>query len=651
MIIHAAFFQTGRFLRFQSLVGVACLGIFLHAAELHAQESWPSPAELKGLPFEQLLSLEVVSVTRKKQQIGKAASAIEVITQEDIRRSGARTIPDALRLATGMHVARANERSWAISARGFNITTANKMQVVMDGRSLYSPLFSGVFWDAQDYLLEDIERIEVIRGPGATMWGANAVNGVINIITKHSRETQGVLITGGGGTVERGFGGVRYGGQAGENTFYRAHATYFNRDEMVFPDGRGAGSPWQMGSGGFRLDSELTAANFLTVQAEGYYGLFGEPIRDDTEVAGGHLLGRWTHQFSPESELQLQTYYDRSDRRIPGLWEEERNTYDLDLQHRFAWRERHEMMWGFNYRMSMDDIVNSPTVGFIPDQRTLHMINGFIQDEIELAPDFLGVTLGSKLEHNEFSGFEYQPSIRMALTPTPRQIIWAAVSRAVRTPTRIDQDILLRTPEGRVTVRGDRDFRSEKVMAYETGYRVQPHETVSLDLATFYHVYDHLRSQEPEGPGGPLVLRNLLEGETYGAELAAIFSPVKWWRLRAAYTHLQKRLRLDPASMDPTGGRSEGNDPGHIFVLHSSFNLPASVELDGILRYVDRLPDPHVPSYLVMDLRLGWFPRPSLEFSLVGRNLMERQHREFGAGGVMAPEVRHSAYGKVTWRF
>lgn len=625
-------------------VGLGFLMVCSSGAEIPADEL---SGDLKKLSLEELFNVEVTSVSRKMEKASEVATALDVISDEDIRRTGAPNLPEALRLATGLHVAQVDGHTWAISSRGFNLTTANKLQVLMDGRSLYTPLFSGVFWDAQDTLMEDIARIEVVRGPGATMWGANAVNGVINIITKSARETQGALVLGGAGTEERGFGAIRYGGQLGKNTYYRTYLKHFNRDDLSLTDGRGARDEWTMSQGGFRTDSELSGDNLLTFQGDLYYGGIGQLTENEINLGGGNVLGRWTHQFTPESDLLAQLYYDRVYRDIPRLFQEQRDTLDFELQHRLPAGDRNDLIWGLNYRVSADEIENPmpSRLAFYPEEKTIQLFSFFLQDEIALVPERLSLILGSKLEHNDFTGFEYQPSVRLAFTPTERQTAWAAVSRAVRTPSRIDHD--LRVPG---VIAEDSGFDSEKLIAYELGYRVQLHSKVALDLATFFNDYDELRSQEP-WLGGDRVFRNKLEGETYGLELVARVQLADWWRLRAGYTFLEKDLSLEPGSLDVTRGTTEGNDPDHIFLLHSSINLPGNWYFDGLLRYVDALPDPYVPGYSVLDLRLAWRPANDLEMALIGRNLLDDRHPEFGRPGPLRKEIEHSVYAKVTWRF
>ena len=631
----------------------AALGLLAALPALAQEEPPPvEPSELKKLSIEELMEVDVTSVSRRSERVSQAAAAVTVITSEDIRRSGVTSLPEALRLANGLHVARFDSRTWAISARGFNISTANKMLVLIDGRSIYTPLFSGVFWDVQDVLLEDVDRIEVVRGPGATLWGANAVNGVINIITKGARQTQGGLVNAGAGTEERGFGALQHGGTLGEKTWYRAYGKYRSLDALALARGGSAEDPLRMAQGGFRVDGDRSARDSFTVQGDVYDGRIGELVRPDTDVSGGNLLGRWARRFSEASSLDLQVYWDRTHRRVPTQFEEDRDTWDVELQHRLPLGAsgRHDLVWGLGYRSSTDDVEDSPVLVWVPEHRTQDLFTAFAQDEISLVPDRLRLTLGARLESHEIAGTEVQPTVRLAWTPSERQILWGAVSRAVRAPTRIDQDSrFLAGPV--VIVRGSRDFDFEEVVAYELGYRLQPRASTSVDLATFYNVYDNLRSQERPASGAPIpiTLANKLNAETYGAELRLNVQVTPWWRLYSGYTYFHKDLSLDPDSTDATGGRAEGNDPDHRFALRSYLDLPGRLELDAWLRYVDRLPSPRVPSYTELDLRLGWRATDRLELSLVGQNLLHDQHAEFFTA--TPEEVERSVYGKATWRF
>ena len=624
--------------------------LFLLARGAWGQEEALPASELRRLSIEELMEIDVTSVSKRSEPVFRAAAAISVITREDMRRSGVSSLPEALRLASSLHVARFNSGTWAVSARGFNINTANKMLVLIDGRSIYTPLFSGVFWDVQDVVLEDVERIEVIRGPGATLWGANAVNAVVNIITKSARDTQGSLVSVSAGTEDRGIGAVRHGGRLGEKVWYRAYGKYRYLDSLALATGESAEDPLRMAQGGFRVDGDASDRDAFTLQGDAYKGLAGSPIRSDSDLEGGNLLGRWSRRLSEESNLELQVYWDRTYRRVPGQFEEHRDTWDVDFQHRLPFGRRHDVVWGGGYRVSRDDVESTPLLAWIPNRDTQELFNVFVQDEVALIEDRLQLTVGSKFEVNESTGLEVQPSIRLGWTPDDRHTVWGAVSRAVRTPTRIDEDT--RFLVGSVTLlSGSRDFESEELLAYEVGYRVQPRPALSVDLAAFYNVYDNLRSQEPVVAGRPfpVVLDNKLEADTYGFELRANFQAATWWRWHAGYAYFEKDLRLDPDSRDPTGGLGEGNDPEHRFSLRSMIDLPGSVELDAWLRYVDRLPFPALAEYTELDLRLGWRPTDRLELSLVGQNLLHDQHAEFPAP--RQEEVERSVYGKATWRF
>jgi iron complex outermembrane recepter protein len=640
---------------------VLLFGSMLNVADVRAATNIleASPAQLKKLSIEDLMEFEVTSVSRRSEPYQHAAAAIQVITQEEIRRSGASSIPEALRLANNLQVAQVDSRNWAISARGFNGTIANKLLVMIDGRTVYTPLFSGVFWDVQDYLLEDLERIEVISGPGATLFGANAVNGVINIISRNSRDTQGVLLAGGGGTELRAFGGVRYGGMLASNISYRVYGKYFDRDDSVFEHGstnfagRNGRDDWQMGQGGFRLDWDSSEQNLITFQGDLYNGRADQLRDDDITLSGGNFLGRLSHTFSDESDMSVQFYYDRTHREIPGVFSEDLDTYDLDLDHHFALGERNKFIWGLGYRFTHNVVENSsPLLSFLPEQLDRHLISAFIQDEIMLHED-LFLTLGTKLEHNEYTGFEVQPSARLSWNVATNHLIWSAVSRAVRTPSRIDRHLFAPITTN-LFLAGGPDFDSESVVAYEIGYRVQLRPKISASVSTFFNDYDDLRSVRTNPP--PAIIANDIEGETYGFELDTTYQVLDWWQLRAGYTMVKGDLREKSDRQDLNNARSETTDPEHQLSLQSLMNLPGNVEVDAHLRWVDRLPAvsnrsrDEVPSYFSLDLRVGWHPTENLELFLVGQNLLDEQHPEFGTGQ-NRHEIQRSVYGKVTWRF
>ncbi|HYG35907.1 MAG TPA: TonB-dependent receptor [Clostridia bacterium] len=617
--------------------------------------------ELKRLSFEELMNQEVTLVSRRPEKWFTSPSAVQVVTGEDIRRSGAWSIPEALRLAPNLQVAQVDTASWAITARGFNrgspfgsgtgfnFGLANKLQVLIDGRSVYTPLFAGVLWDVQDTLLEDVDRIEVISGPGAVLWGANAVNGVINVVTKSAKDTQGALVTAGGGTLLQDFAGLRYGGTLATNVFFRVYGKYFDRNSTVFPDGTDATNDWRMGQGGFRMDWLPANGDTITLQGDGYLGSTEQPAFSDATANGQNFLARWTHLLTDESDVRVQLYWDRADRDIPGVGAETLNTYDLDFQHRFPIGERHTFLWGGGYRLVADEVPPSPILSFAPSSRNLQLFSAFAQDEITLVPNRLQLTLGSRLEHNDYSGFEFQPNGRLTWTPTDKQTIWGAISRAVRSPSRIDRDLILSVPP--VTLLGSEESDSEKLLAYELGYRIRPVSRLLLSVATFYNDYDDIHSIEPSTISPTtLVFGSGLRGESWGVELSGTYQVTDTWRLRGGYTYFDKRLTLKPGSRDVTLGVAEGNDPQNQFLLQSMLDLPWHLELDVIARYVDTLPSPHVPSYFTFDVRVAWSPRRNLELAIIGQNLWDNQHPEFGPA-LTRQEIPRSVYGKITWRF
>ena len=607
---------------------------------------------LKKLQFEQLFDIEISTVSRRPERLVDAASAVQVITAEEIRRSGASSLTEALRLAPNLQVAQVSSSQWAISARGFDSTTANKLLVLIDGRTVYTPLFSGVFWDVQNVMLEDIDHIEVISGPGATLWGSNAVNGVINVITKSARDTQGALVSGGGGSFLRGFGNARYGDKIGEDVYFRAYGMGFDRDNTFFRNRRAADTAWFIGQGGFRADWLPAHGANVSIQGNFYGGDIGQTGPGNVTVDGQNFTGRWNHPLAGNSDVSLQLYWDRTRRRIPGSITEVLNTYDMEFQHRLSLGERNRLIWGAGYRFMHDDVANGQALAFLPGHRNLHLFSGFLQDEITLLRDRLVLTVGSKIEHNVFSGFEFQPSARIAWMPVMNHTFWAAASRAVRTPSRIDTEIFVpRVPPFLLRGGGDR-FDSETVLAYELGYRTELANRIGLSISTFYNDYDDVRSVEPlSGAPGQLIILNGLRAHTYGAELSIAWQALDWWRLRGGYTYFAKDMHLG-RSRDVNQGRGEGNDPHHQFLIHSMINLPASLEFDSVLRYVDNLNQrgPVVPSYVSLDLRLGWRPTPGWEFAIVGQTLLDKRHAEFGAPATRQ-EIPRSVFGKVTWKF
>ncbi len=645
--------------------------------------------DLTTLSIEELMNVEVTSVSKKEERLFDAPAAVYVITQEDLRRSGATSIAEALRMVPGVEVARIDANKWAISARGFNSEFSNKLLVLLDGRTLYDPLFAGVFWDVQDTMLEDIDRIEVIRGPGGTLWGANAVNGVINIITKSARDTQGGLISVSGGKEVRGIGEARYGVRAGENLYLRAYVKYLNHDQFVTTSGLDAADDWQIGRSGFRLDWDATTHDSVMLQGDIYRGDVGQltkrnslsppyattmPERDT--VAGGDVVGRWHHRFSARSNAILQAYYERSEQEL--LNREVRDTLDIDLQHRFQLLPRHEVVWGLGYRFTTDHINNTFDASITPSSRGLNLASAFLQDDVTLVTDRLHLIVGSKFEHNDYTGFEYQPSGRLLWTPSLRHTLWAAISRAVRSPARIDRDIqynlaVVPPPSGQLptvlTVLGNHDFVSETVLAYELGYRVEPLPHVFLDIATFYNEYNDLRTQEPEAPFFdpqptphyvvPFRFDNGMDGETYGVEVAGTWAPTTWLKLAGGYSWLDEHLHLQSSSQDAGSTTQAKSDPRNQFNMRASLNLPWHLELDMAVYYVDHLQvalGPAVsaiPSYIRPDVRLGWHPSEKLELSVTVQDLLDNRHAEFPSTFTSGEtvDVKRAIFGQIRWRF
>ncbi len=666
--------KYGKFL--QSMV-IAIIGCVLMVTSIptigwaeEVEEGW---TKLSLEELEALDVLMVTSVSKKAQKLTESPAAIYVITQEDIRRSGATCIPEALRMVPGLHVARLSIHEWAISSRGFNGMLSNKLLVLIDGRSVYTPLYAGVYWNVQDTFLEDVERIEVIRGPGATLWGANAVNGVINIITKRADDSQGWVITGGAGNEERGFGGVRYGGKIGDDAHYRVYAKYFDRDDSEDKE-----DEWRMFRAGFRTDWNLSADDLLTLQGDFYTGeheaaaMLGFPlppymtfVQDDMPMSGGNLLARWTHNISDTSDINLQVYYDRTETESLTI-DEDRDTIDVDFQHAFSLGDRHAIIWGLGYRYSQDDTDDPAFFGigpFDPDSRHDDLFSAFIQDEITIIPDELRLTLGSKFEHNDYTGFEVQPSARALWMPREKHTVWAAASRAVRTPSRVDHDMMMVAatapgiPPFMLIVLGNDDVDSEEVIAYELGYRTQPLENLSLDIAAFYNDYEDIISFQPGMPyfnppflTMPLTANNLIDGETYGVEIAADWQVTERWKLMAGYSFLEMDMDLDPMGSNPI--EAERSGPQNSAHIRSYLDLPHNLELDVAAYYVDNVPATASPNFLRTDVRLGWHPTENLELSVAAQNVFDDEHKEFGADNTSTGgDIERSIYGQVTLRF
>jgi iron complex outermembrane receptor protein len=625
-----------------SLAGFAALsavGGFHPAAA--ATESSELLDELRSLSLEDLSRLSITALERRQQPLSEAAGSIFVITPEDIRRSGASNLPEALRLAPNLQVGRDTAAAYAISARGFNsFETANKLLVMIDGRSIYTPLYAGVLWDEQHVLLEDLDRIEVLSGPGGALWGANAVNGVVSIVTKNSAETQGPAARVMGGPVDRS-ATVRYGGRLAEQATFRIYASGFERDHTLTSTGADAIDDYDGVFGGWRADA---AAGLSSVTFQ------GDVYRDEVqggagELSGGNVLARYRRDLGGEARLFLRAYYDRSERSAPGI-ETLTESADLLFQHTLAPFGRHEIIWGGGYRVYRDEFL-APAGVFVldPAEDTIELGNVHMQDVIALHDD-VDLTLGVKFEHSSFSGSEYLPSARLAWTPSDRLLLWAAVSRAVRTPVRIDRDLV--APGIFI---GGPEYDSEELVAYEAGYRGRPTSNTSVSLSVFYNDYDKLRTTSLSPAGGfPAEFLNGYEGSTYGVEMWGDYQALDWWRLSAGLATLGKDFELKPGFTDVADPPSTGNDPELQLSLRSRMDLGARATFDAALRWVDELPDPAVPSYADLNARLAWRATDDVELSIQGANLLDESHPETSAAA--APfEARRSVQVAASWRF
>ncbi|MCP4353754.1 MAG: TonB-dependent receptor [Desulfobacterales bacterium] len=678
-----------------------------------------SSIDFTMLSLEELKNVEIISVSKKPEKISQAAAAVFVITQEDIRRAGITSIPDALRLVPGVQVAQTNTRGWAISVRGFNDTYSNKLLVMIDGRSVYTPIYSGVFWDEQDTILEDIERIEVIRGPGSALWGSNAVNGVINIITKNADKTIGGLVSAGG--PDHNYMNIRYGDVLGNDIYYRIYGKYSCIDQLddsirdwkkkhyIMEEDLPTDN-WREFRGGFRTDWKSGTTDSFTLQGEAHaieddmemevhikdededdveidtYKTTKE--KSDSRIEGVHLLGRWHHTFSETSDSVLQIYSDHTE-RDSMLTKFAIDTFDLDFQHRFALGMRHEITWGVGYRFISDKLESFNFMIFEPERYDQNIFSGFVQDEVQFSEDRLYLTIGSKFEHNGFTGLEIQPNIRLLWTPREHHSVWGAVSRAVRVPSRSERNGAIvsefgnfqpsDTPALKSALKSENDFSgnrssniieigtdsfdSEDVVAFEIGYRFRPAQKLWLDLAAFYNRYHKLQTSEcsasrtipaewerllgkMEQEWAFEYTDNNMDGETYGVEASADWQMTGQWNFRLAYSYLQMCMHLTDSTDTKSISLTENTSPRHQFSMRSSLDITKQIEFDIWLRYVGELPAKPADSYTALGARLAWKPFKNLEFSVTGNNLTDRLHSEFSV-----IEVERSIYGKVTWRF
>ncbi|HZI89238.1 MAG TPA: TonB-dependent receptor, partial [Candidatus Polarisedimenticolia bacterium] len=614
----------------------------LPSTPAHALE--PQLAGLADLSLEELSRVEVTTVSRRPERLSDAAASIYVITAEDIRRSGATTLPEALRLAPNLDVARADANQYAITTRGFSSVLENKLLVMIDGRTVYSPLFSGVLWEAEDVLLDDVERIEVLSGPGGTLWGTNAVNGVINVVTRPASREEGSMARGGLGTQVR-TAAARHEGPLGESGAYRVYGKLIHQLATERADGTSLADASDHYQGGFRTDWEH-GSHHVTLQGDGYHGDIdqGATLR---KIGGMNLLGRWTRQKGDGPALQLQAYYDRTTRDQPGAIREELNAFEVELQH--GWRPfaHHEFLWGGGYRYQPDRVENvGPALAFLPPNHRLAYTNVFVQDEVGILPR-VTLSAGVKLEHNPFTRYEYLPSAKVAWKPTDVHLLWGSLSRVVRAPSRVDREFFSPAAPPHFIVAGGPDFVSEISEVAEVGWRAQPLTSVAYSVTAYYDDWDGLRSLEPTASGP--VFANGIEGFTRGVEAWAEVRVHRFWRLAAGWVTQTVRLHVAPGFTGLGGVSALGNDPGHWWMARSSMDLGRTLALDAMVRQVGQRPNGAVPAYTAVDARLGWTPVKSLELSVSGRNLFDRRHPEWGIP-VGRPEFEREGLAEIIWR-
>ncbi len=662
-----------------------CL-VLLFKPSLTAAQDEEFVKEISELSLEELMNLDVITVQKRTEKVHNTPSAIYIITDDDVRRSGATTIVEALRGAPGIQVSRIDSNLWAVSSRGFNERYSNKLLVMIDGRTVYTPIYSGVYWDVQDTVIEDIDRIEVVRGPGSTIWGANAVNGVINIITKDASRTQGWLLSQIVGNEERTISTVRYGGHRNNSFYWKVYAKYTDRDAFVDLQDRKNHDDWYTARIGFRMDWLSEPHRTFTIQGDVYTGrvhsreyipVLTSPYVIDTkideDVAGGNILAKYRYSFSDTSDMVVQFYYDRVERHqnfdVPGYYEDYViDTVDLDMTHTFSFNN-HNITWGGGIRYIADNINTSTHISFQPSKLDQYILNAFIQDEIGVIKDTLYLIVGSKIEHNEYTGFEYEPNARLLWRPSPESTLWAAVSRSVRTPSRIemdgriDQEVIPGTPPVMVSLVSKDGYKSEELIAYELGYRTNIIENLYIDVSTFYNVYDKLRSFERGTPFYeptplphyviPYYGENKLYGRSYGAEAVVKYRPMAQWDLTFTYSYLQMILHKEKGSTDIISESAEDESPHNQFSLMSFFNITPKWELDVIVHYIDDLPAYGVDENFMTNIRIGWQPDKDIEVSLALQNALDDKHTEIASRYVSTAtiQIERSIYAKVLWKF
>lgn len=629
---------------------VGILSLFT-AAKVYADTTVGSLADLS---LEELAALPVISVSKSAKPVSAATASVFVITNRDIRNAGSPSLTEALRLAPNLQVARVDARNYSVTARGFNNPFQNKLLVMIDGRTVYSPLFSGVYWDAQDVVLEDVQRIEVVSGAGGTLWGANAVNGVVNIVSRSAADTQGELLSVGGGPNER-YASARYGGRlVGDNNgYYRVYVKRAEHDDSQTANGVSTDTGYGRTQTGFRMDWGQ-GADAVTVQGDAYSGRLHQTGTADIEITGANVLARSGWQLSSDSILTLQAYIDHTTRDQPNAFAQEMTTFDIELQHELALGSRQNIVWGTGYRYITDRIDNDQNFAFLPADVNMSWKNIFIQDEISLA-DNVKLTLGSKWEDNPYTGLEAMPGMQLGWEPDATKLVWTGLSRAVRSPSRIDRDLYSPTNPAIINgvpqyvVNGGPDFISEVAEVFEVGYRSQPVARVSWSITAFYSEYDELRTLELNTNGPGLVFKNMAQADTHGVEMWGSWQVFSNWRLHGGLVAQKLKVSLEPGSADFTNTTGLANgDPDYYWLARSAYDISDRVKLNAAVRHVDQIPGLELPSYTAVDVNVSWAVMPHLELSLLGQNLLGGDHAEFGTAPGRS-EFERAIFAKIVW--
>jgi len=688
----AAITNYSKVIRFFDYIVIYLIIQLSMAAILYAQMK---PRDLSELTLEELMKQEV-SISKKPEKLLQVTAAISLLTADDARRLGYTQIPQLLTLVPGLEKASIDANKWAIGIRGFNSRFTNKLLVLVDGRSVYTPMFSGVFWETLDVVMEDIERIEIIRGPGGTMWGTNAVNGIIDIITKNANKTEGGLFTTQISSESGTSSMFRYGGKLNENFHYRFYSKYSNYPNSVHASGKPADDSWNFLQNGFRCDwaqSAAEAADTISVHGDFFYGRawqfyqiiesiekpFITPVQYHARLTDGNILGRWEHQFSRRSDFAVQLYYNLEERRdavIKGA----AHTYDVDFQHRYLLHQNHDLVWGLGYRYVTDQLRGTFCFDILPHARDYQLFSGFIQDDITLVSDHFKSIVGVKIEKNDFSGMEIQPNLRLLFLPAKQHTIWTAVTRAVRSPSRTDEDVhalIYATPPNAFLpttltfIDGSHDFEAEKLYAFEAGYRAQVNDYFFYDITSYYNLYRQHRSFEfgdfqkkniadIEYFHVPITIDNKMYGETYGCEVMLDYRLNHWFRLRSHYSFIKLFMHLKKDSRDQFSKSMSGGSPEHQFSVWGAFDPHRNWQVDMRLRFVDSLPDLHVNSYYDLDCRIGWAPILHLDISISGHHLLHDHHPEYSIplglylptqGYSISTEVERTFQAVIAWRF